>query len=97
MICRNEQLLQRLTSDFVQREASTTSNKRILQRVTSYFTTSNEQRVKSYTSLEVVQNLTKKYRIHYSTGFMSDRYSLDRHDGFQKKAHKLNIRFEYSN
>ena len=41
--------------------------------------------------LEVVQNLTKKYRIHYSTGVVFDRYPLDRRDGFQKKAHKLNI------
>ena len=46
--------------------------------------------------LEVVQNLIKKYRIHYSTGLMSDRYSLGRRAGFQKKARKLNIRLEYS-
>ena len=47
--------------------------------------------------LENVQNLTKKYCIHYSTGLVFDRYSLDKRDGFQKKAHKLNIRLEYSN
>ena len=46
--------------------------------------------------LEVVQNLRKRYRIHYSTGFVSDRYLLDRRDGFQEKARKLNIRLEYS-
>ena len=32
-------------SDFLQRATSATSNERILQRVTSDFTTSNEQRV----------------------------------------------------
>ena len=39
---------QQVTSDFLQRAISATSNKRILQRVTSDFTTSNEQRVQSY-------------------------------------------------
>ena len=47
--------------------------------------------------LEVVQNLTKKYRIHYSTGLVFDRNSLDRRDDFQKKTKKLNIHLEYSN
>ena len=37
-------------SDFLQGATSAMSNKRILQRVTSDFTTSNEQRVKSYAS-----------------------------------------------
>ena len=37
--------LQRVTSDFFQRPISATSNEWILQRVTSDFTTSNEQRV----------------------------------------------------
>ena len=46
--------------------------------------------------LEAVQNLTKRYRIHYLTGLVPDRYSLDRRAGFQKKARKLNIRLEYS-
>ena len=45
MIFCNEQLLQRVTSDFLQRATSATSNKRILQRVMSDFTTSNEQGV----------------------------------------------------
>ena len=54
----NEQLLQRVTSEFLQRAASATSNERflqrvmrlILQRVTSnkWISTSNEQRVESY-------------------------------------------------
>ena len=56
--------LQRVTSDFSQRATSATSNERILQRatsatnnerilqrVTSDFSTSNEQRVKSYASV----------------------------------------------
>ena len=49
MIFLQEQLLQRVTSDFLQRATSTTSNERILQRVTSDFlqretsTTSNEK------------------------------------------------------
>ena len=47
----NEQILQRVTSDLLQRATSATSNEQILQRVTSDFTTSNEQRVKSYTFL----------------------------------------------
>ena len=46
----NERILQRVTSDFLQRATSATSNERILQRVRSDFTTSNEQRVKSYSS-----------------------------------------------
>ena len=46
--------------------------------------------------LEVVQNLIKKCHIHYSTGFVFDRYSLDRRDDFQKKVHKLNIHLECS-
>ena len=37
--------MQRVTSDFLQRATSTTSKEQILQRVTSDFTTSNEQRV----------------------------------------------------
>ena len=37
--------MQRVTSDFLQRATSATSNERILQRVTSDFTTSEEQRV----------------------------------------------------
>ena len=47
MFCK-KQLLQRVTSDFLQRATSATSNERILQRVTSDFlqratsTTSNE-------------------------------------------------------
>ena len=35
--------MQRVTSDFMQRAISTTSNEQILQGVTSDFTTSNEQ------------------------------------------------------
>ena len=46
--------------------------------------------------LEIVQSLTRQYRIHYSTGSLFDRYSLDRRDSFQKKAHKPNIHLEYS-
>ena len=45
MIFCKEQLLQRVTSDFLQRATSATSNERILQRVTSDSTTSNKQRV----------------------------------------------------
>ena len=41
----NEQLLQRVTSEFLQRTTSATSNERILQRVTSEFY--NEQRATS--------------------------------------------------
>ena len=37
MIFCNEQLLQRVTSDFLQRATSATSNERILQQVTSDF------------------------------------------------------------
>ena len=43
-----------VTSDLLQRATSATSNERILQRVTSDFTTSNEQRVKSYASLKTI-------------------------------------------
>ena len=39
----NEQILKRVTSDFLQRATSVTSNERILQRVTSDITTINEQ------------------------------------------------------
>ena len=45
MIFCNEQLLQRVMSDFLQRATSAKSNEQILQRATSDFTTSNEQRV----------------------------------------------------
>ena len=45
MIFCNKQLLQRVTSDFLQRITAATTNEQILQRVTSDFTTSNEQRV----------------------------------------------------
>ena len=44
MIFCNEQLLQRVTSDFSQRATSATSNEQILQQVTSDFATSNKQR-----------------------------------------------------
>ena len=47
MIFCNEQLLQRVTSDFLQRATSTTCKEQILQPAMSDFTTSNEQRVKS--------------------------------------------------
>ena len=43
-----------VTSDLLQRATSATSNERILQRVTSDSTTSNEQRVKSYASLKTI-------------------------------------------
>ena len=46
--------------------------------------------------LENVQNLTKKYCIHYSIGLVFERCLLDRRYGLQKKAHKLNINLEYS-
>ena len=45
MIFCNKQLLQQVTSDFLQRATSTTSNEQILQQATSDFTTSNEQQV----------------------------------------------------
>ena len=41
----NEGVLQRVTSESLQRATSATSNERILQRVTSDFTKSNAQRV----------------------------------------------------
>ena len=56
---RNEWILRWLRSEFLQRENSTKNNEKILQVLTSDFTTSNnnewvstsnEQRVKSYTS-----------------------------------------------
>ena len=52
----NKRILQRVTSEFLQRATSATSNERILQRATSVFlqratsATSNDQRVKSYAS-----------------------------------------------
>ena len=46
--------------------------------------------------IEVGQNVTKRYRIYYSTGSVFDRYSLERRNGFQKKAHKLKAFVEYS-
>ena len=57
MLFSNEQLLQRVTSDFLQRATSATGNEKIFQQATSilqwatsndWFSTSNEQRVKSY-------------------------------------------------
>ena len=47
--------LQRVTSDFLQWASSVASNERILLRVMSHFATSNEQRVKSYASVEICQ------------------------------------------
>ena len=43
----NERISQRLTSDLLQRATSAVSNKQILQRVTSDYTTSNERQVNS--------------------------------------------------
>ena len=51
----NNRILQRVTSDFLKQATSATSNERISLRVTSDFTTSNEQRVKDYTSWRTVQ------------------------------------------
>ena len=45
MIFCNEQLLQRVTSDFLERTTSARSNEQILQRVTSDVTMSNNERV----------------------------------------------------
>ena len=45
-----KQLLKRVTTDFLQQATSATSNKHILERVTSDFTTSSEQWVKSSAS-----------------------------------------------
>ena len=45
MILCNEQLLQRVTSDFLQRATSETSNEQMLQVASSDFTTSSDQRV----------------------------------------------------
>ena len=60
MIFYNEQLLQRVTSDFLQREASATSNKRIFQRITSDFL----QRVTSATSNErILQRVTSDFKM----------------------------------
>ena len=42
-----ERISQRLTSDLLQRATSAVSNKQILQRVTSDYTTSNERQVNS--------------------------------------------------
>ena len=49
-------MLQRVTSEFLQRATSVTSNEGILQRVTSDFTTSNEQRVKNYALYKYIRN-----------------------------------------
>ena len=58
MIFCNEQLLQRVTSDFLQRATSATSNKRILQRVTSEFL----QRTTSATSNKrILQRVTSDF------------------------------------
>ena len=58
MIFCNDQLLQRVTSDFLQRLTSTTSNERILQRVTSEFL----QRANSATSNEwILQRVTSDF------------------------------------
>ena len=36
--------------------------------------------------LEIVQDLRKKYRIHYSTDTVFDRYLLDRQGCFKKSS-----------
>ena len=46
----NEKISERAMSDILQRVTSATSNEQMLQQATSDFTTSNEQRVKSYAS-----------------------------------------------
>ena len=43
MIFCNEQLLQRVTNDFLKLATSETSNEQILERVTNDFTTNNQQ------------------------------------------------------
>ena len=62
--------LEQATSDFLQRATSATSNERILQRVTSDFTTSNEQRVKSYVS-KFCHFLEFLYFLNFSKFFIS--------------------------
>ena len=90
---RTEQLLQRVTSEYLQRVNSVTSNKRILQWVTSilqqvmsyeWVSTSNEQRVKSYASS------LKLKEIHYLRANFLKIYfqflTLDRQcNGFLRK------------
>ena len=50
----NAQILQRVTSDFLQRATSVTSNERILQATSNEgISTSNEQQVKSYARLHL--------------------------------------------
>ena len=59
----NERILQRVTSDFLQRATSTTSNERVLQRVTSDFC--NEQLLQRVTSdfLQRATSATSNERI----------------------------------
>ena len=65
----NEQLLQRVTSDFLQQATTATSNERSLQRGTSDFlqraisTTSNEQSLQQVTSNFTTSN---KQRMNFN-------------------------------
>ena len=99
MIFYNEQHLQRVTSDFLQRATSVMGNERILQRattnsassneqrvnlqrvtselqwVTSDFTTSKEQRVKSYASpYRLTLAKLYEYRVYNNSLEFSERY-----------------------
>ena len=58
----NKQISQRENSNFLQWATSKTSNEQILQRATSDFTMSNEQRVKSYASWKYISKFVQTFR-----------------------------------
>ena len=58
----NKRISQRENSNFLQWATSKTSNEQILQRATSDFTMSNEQRVKSYASWKYISKFVQTFR-----------------------------------
>ena len=58
----NKRISQREHSNFLQWATSKTSNEPILQRATSDFTMSNEQRVKSYASWKYISKFVQTFR-----------------------------------
>ena len=69
----SEQILQRVTCDFLQRTTSATINERILQRVTSDFTTSTEQLVNfnEYRATSEKLRLYRQQTVFYENNFIT--------------------------
>ena len=84
----NERILQRVTSDFLQRATSTTSNQQILQRPTSNFL----QRATSATSNErILQRVTSDF-----TSSNEQRVNFNEYRATSEKLHLIRIGIKFN-